>query len=160
MCAQKAAFQLARAAYGAAGAANDLAWHDLAAAQRNALAGVAVTDGVSQPGKDAVFCIHKGHGTDPRRRIPHPHPGTPLPGGFIPHRGENGLPLFVVPDIDQLQRLAFGRFQRFVDGIVRFGCRRPQPDHPVAQPQASLLGRIHGAVCGYDVRKAHHKRPF
>ena len=79
--AQKAALQLTRAAHSAAGTPHDLAGDDLAAAQRNAFAGITVADGMPQTGKHPGIVVHKGHGAYACGGITHPHPGAPLPGG-------------------------------------------------------------------------------
>ena len=158
MGAQKAALQLTGAAHGAAGTPHDLAGDDLAAAQGHALTGVAVADGVAKPGKHPSGIVHKGHGAYPGGRIPHPHPGAPLPGGAVPHGGQPGLELLTIADIDHLHRRACGRFQSIVHGVVRLGQGVVHAHHPVAQPQPGLLGGVCGAVRGVQVGKAHNER--
>ena len=123
MGAKEFSLQLSRTANGAAGAAHNAAGHDLAAAQGYAFAGVAVADRVAQPGKHPQLPVHKGHGAHPCGRIPHPHPGPPLGGRGVPHRGQAGLPLFPAADVHHLHRAALRRFQCLLHGVVVLGGR-------------------------------------
>ena len=62
---QEAAFQLSGTACRPLAASGDLAGHDLAAAQGDALPGIAVTDGMAQPREHALFLVGKGQGPHP-----------------------------------------------------------------------------------------------
>ena len=143
---------------GTAGAAHDLAGHDLAAAQGNPLASVTVADGVTQPGEYPGLRIHKGQSAHPGGGIPHPHSCPPLGVLRIPHRQKGGLPLLPLADVDHLHRRTGSGLQRGMDLLVGLGNGVPHADHPVAQPQPGLLGGVCGAVRGVQVGKAHNER--
>ena len=160
MVAEEFALQLSGAAGGTAGAAHDLAGHDLAAAQGNPLASVTVADGVTQPGEYPGLRIHKGQSAHPGGGIPHPHSCPPLGVLRIPHRQKGGLPLLPLADVDHLHRRTGGGFQRGMDLLVGLGNGVPHADHPVAQPQPRLLCGVYRTGGGVYLGKAHHKRPL
>ena len=158
MVADKFALQLPGASGGAAGAAHDLASHDLATAQGDPLAGVTVADKVPQPGKHPGLYVHKGQSAHAGGGIPHPHPCPPLGVLGIPHRQKGGLPLLSFADVDHLHRRTGSGFQRGMDLLVGLGNGVPHADHPVAQPQPRLLCGVHRTGGSVHLGKAHHKR--
>ena len=156
--ADKFALQLPGAAGGTAGAAHDLAGHDLAAAQGDPLAGVTVADRVTQPGEYPGLRIHKGQSAHPGGGIPHPHSCPPLGVLRIPHRQKGGLPLLPLADVDHLHRRTGSGLQRGMDLLVGLGNGVPHADHPVAQPQPCLLCGVYCTGGSVHLGKAHHKR--
>ncbi len=133
----------------------DLAGDDLAAAQGDAFAGVAVADGVAQPRKHPCGIVHKGHGAYPGRGIPHPHPGAPLPGSGCPTQGSEWSALLTAADIDDLHG-ACGRFQSFLHGIVGLG-QAVCPMRITRSPSRSPLPL--GGVCGAAGAVRYRKSP-
>ena len=159
--AQKMPLQLAGASGSAHAASDDLAGDDLAAAQGDAFAGVAVADGVAQPRKNAKLFVREGQGAHPGRGVPHPHPGPPLSGGTVPHRGQSGQLLLAAADIYDLHGLSLGGVQCFLYGIVALGAGLPDADDPVAETQPRCLGRIRCAAAGLpDLGEPHDECPF
>ena len=158
MAAKKFPFQLPGAARCTAGAAHDAARHDLTTAQRHAFAGVAVADGVSQPRKHPCLFVHKGQGAHPRRGIPHPHTGTPLPGGAVPCRGHDGAALLSVTDKDYLHCPTLCCCQSSGDLFVALGGGAAHAHHPVSQMKSRLFGGVYGVLPGVQVGKTHDQR--
>ena len=139
----------------------DLAGHDLAAAQGDALPGIAVTDRMAQPCEHALFLVGKGQGPHPCRGIPHPHPGPPLACRGVPGRGQDGLQLFPAADIDDLHFRSLRRVQRSFHGVIVFRGGFSDADHPISQVQARRLGGVGGAaICPVHIGKAHDERPL
>ena len=154
-------FQFAGASCCSFAAAGDLAGDDLPCAQCNALAGVAVADGVAKPRKNAPCIVCEGQRPDTGRGVAHPHPGPPLPCRRIPDRHKRRAELLSVPDIHDLHRLPLRCFQRRFDGVIVLRHGRADADDPVAQAQPGFLCRIGRAAAGaFHVRKADHQRPL